>query len=268
MGSFAKQSYDPHLLYHAINMTIDLGYKVPMQKVYNIIEILCKERYTADDLYDKSKEIVALLKKLGTSLEDSVMTDSLCDGDTLQSKIKELLRLLGCELSDQELNRILRGELSVDEALSKQAKTAWLMIFYKDNNGKYKPNKEMVEHMLYCTQAWALEDLEMKIERARMEPNEYQRAQRGKEIFMTSKYQYLEQERTDPVMLERKRNKLRLYIAHLQGYDRDLDRDGGLGIDLTTGIIVDFGDIYMADKMHGGIIDDIEKDGIDMEDIR
>ena len=50
--------------------------------------------------------------------------------------------------------------------------------------------------------------------------------------------------------------------------DRDLDRDGGRGIDMNTGYVIDFGDIYIADKSHGGVIEDIERDGIDMGDIK
>ena len=53
----------------------------------------------------------------------------------------------------------------------------------------------------------------------------------------------------------------------MQGYDRDRDRDGGRGVDMTTGEIIDFGDIYIADKEHGCFINDIERDGIDMRDL-
>jgi hypothetical protein len=54
----------------------------------------------------------------------------------------------------------------------------------------------------------------------------------------------------------------------MQGYDRDRDRDGSRGIDISTGEIIDFGDIFIADKEHGAILEDRMNDGIDREDIK
>ena len=71
-----------------------------------------------------------------------------------------------------------------------------------------------------------------------------------------------------PVELEQKRRKLKLYIAHMQGYDRDRDRDGGRGINMVTGEIIDWGDIFIADKEHGAVLEDQNRDGIDRIDIR
>jgi hypothetical protein len=272
MNAIAKQIYDPHLLYHAINITVELEYKVPMQQVYNILEALDQNKGDAEELQIQPNEVVEILNALGSSLEDSI-PDEFNDSDSLQSKIKELLRLLGCALSDKELNQILKGELSIDSALSKKAKTAWLMIFHKDKNGRYRPDRDIVENMLLCSQSWALENLELKIQRSILTPTYHKKEYERSGPVILHRDEKLrshlrgEKERNDPIILDQKRNKLRLYIAHMQGYDRDRDRDGGRGIDMVTGIVIDFGDIYIADKSHGNVIDDKERDGIDMADI-
>ena len=49
--------------------------------------------------------------------------------------------------------------------------------------------------------------------------------------------------------LEEKLRKLRLMIAHLQGYDRDRDGDGERGVDPETGYIRDFDDVFMANNL-------------------
>jgi hypothetical protein len=278
METLTKQVYDPHLLYHAINITVELEYKVPMQKIYDILEIVENENKKNIEKISP-QEVLILLKTLGDNLENSVSTDDLPDENNtnLQAKIKEVLRLLGCTLSDRELNNILKGEISLEDALSKQARLAWTLIFEKDKDGRSRPNKEMVEHMLWCSQTIAIENVECRIQRA-MENyrinQKYQREkpqlqndnliQRQGNLKVTSQS---EKERNDPIILEKKRNKLRLYIAHMQGYDRDRDRDGGRGIDMVTGMVIDFGDIYIADKSHGHVIEDHDKDGIDMADI-
>ena len=158
-----SQIYDPHLLYHAINITVELKYAVPMKRVYNLLEILSdgKDRKVSIT----PNEILEVLNKLGTNLEDTILSDEPCDGDSLQSKIKELLRLLGCNLSDVELNKILKGELSLDEALSKTAKIGWLMVFEVDENCKYRPNDQIVEQMLWLSQSIAVESIENKIQK-------------------------------------------------------------------------------------------------------
>jgi hypothetical protein len=262
-----EQTYDPHLLYHAINITVELEYKVPMQKVYKILALV--EESNKNDIHKvQPNEVLELLKLLGDKLEDCALTDSPPNGNNLQAKIKELLRLLGCTLSDAELNKILKGEVSLDQALSKQARRAWITIFDLSKDGRYRPNKEIVENMLICSQALALESIELKIQRA-MEDRQLQHKtqQQRLVIAMDKSARVHEKERYDPVELDRKRAKLKLYIAHMQGYDRDRDRDGGRGIDMTTGEVIDFEDIYIADKTHGSIIDDIERDGIDLSDI-
>ena len=267
MNAIAKQIYDPHLLYHAINITVELEYKVPMQQVYNILEIMDQNKTGSDELQVRPQDVVEILNALGSALESSI-PDEPVDSTNLQAKIKELLRLLGCVLSDQELNQILSGELSIDDVLPKQAKMAWLMIFHKGKNGRYRPSKEIVENMLLCTQSWALENLELRIQRSIIEPTYNKREQNRHAAVVLQRDEKLkahirkEKEMNDPILLDQKRNKLRLYIAHMQGYDRDRDGDGGRGVDMVTGIVIDFGDIYIADKASGGIIEDRDRDGI------
>lgn len=278
MGTLTKQVYDPHLLYHAINITVELEYKVPMQKIYNILELVEQSNEKSVEKISP-QDVLLLLQTLGNNLEDTILSDDPPDGNNnLQAKIKELLRLLGCSLSDQELNKILKGELSLDDALPKKAKVAWMLIFNKGDDGRSRPIKDMVEHMLWCSQAIAVESVELRIQRSMENYRRDQRDQKekpqlqnnirtitkGNSIKMVDR---VEKERNDPILLEKKRNKLRLYIAHMQGYDRDRDRDGGRGVDMTTGFVIDFGDIYIADKTHGNIIEDRDRDGIDMRDI-
>jgi hypothetical protein len=106
-----------------------------------------------------------LLENLGSALESSVLTDEPSEEDTLQSKIKELLRLLGCVLSEQELNKILRGEMTIEEALSTKAQLAWKLIFKKDEKGRSRPDQDLVNLLMFCTQEIAIENVELKIQR-------------------------------------------------------------------------------------------------------
>lgn len=268
MGTLAKQTYDPHLLYHAINITVELEYKIPMQKVYDILALIDKTNKQAINKIQPS-DVLNVLKKLGTSIENADVDDKPSDATSLQEKIKELLRLLGCELSDCELNKILKGELSLDEVLSKDAKTAWLIIFDKGEDGKMRPVRELVDHMTMCSHIIALENIEQKIQRNMERYTINKRNGPDRTIPMYGNMKVLhkkEKELNDPVLLEKKRNKLRLYIAHMQGYDRDRDRDGGRGVDMTTGYVIDFGDIYIADK-YSNVIEDIGRDGIDLCDL-
>ena len=273
MSAYVKQEYDPHLLYHAINITVELEYKIPMQKVYDILVVVEKNNKKSVDKISP-KDVLILLETLGKNLEEDVLNDENGSEDSLQSKIKELLRLMGCELSDHELNKILKGEITLDSALSKRAKAIWLIVFEQDDHGKYKPNKEMVDHMLFSAAWIANESVELKMQNS----IEHYRIQRVEQLYRNNPVlrkslqeqilEKTEKEKNDPAVLEKKRNKLRLYIAHMQGYDRDRDRDGGRGVDMTTGHVIDFGDIYIADKSHGSVIEDVDRDGIDMSDIK
>ena len=278
----AVEQYDPHILYHAINLTVELEYKVPMKKVYQILAKV-EEQNKKNATKISPQEVLELLQTLGDSLESSVESDvpaGPCDGvdgegggASLQEKIKELLRLTGCTLSEKDLNRILKGEISLDDALSPKAKAAWLIVFDVDEHGKSRPDREIVDQMLWCTQTLALENIEMKIERYQVnkEINAKNRIHTQGVLQKSDNLKTLfraEKDRNNPAVLDEKRRKLKLYIAHMQGYDRDRDRDGGRGIDMTTGEIIDFGDIYIADKEHGSLIHDLERDGIDIADIR
>lgn len=276
MGAMTKlkqeKVYDPHLLYHAINITVELEYKVPMQKIYSILERVDAVNEKRTDKI-KPQDILEILKEMGDKLEESVLSDEPSDETSLQAKIKELLRLLGCTLTDQELNKILKGEVSINEALSKKARAAWLIVFEQNENGKFIPNKELANEMLFCTQLIAIENVELKMQRL-MEGYRVTEANRQmRDNGMLQKNENIKvldsqfRESTDPILLDKKRNRLRLYIAHMHGYDRDRDGDGSRGIDMTTGYIIDFGDIYIADKEHGCVIEDRAHNGIDMSDI-
>ena len=264
-----KIHYDAHLLYHALNMTAELRYMVPMERIYKILEKAEKYNETHEPKITED-EIIEVLSTLGNTLEDSMTNEAPPEDNNLQSKIKEILRLLGCHLSEQELNKILKGELSLDEALSKKARIAWSLVFDIDEKGRMRPNKELVEDIAYASQIIAFETIERNIQKEQIErASRHKSRDEGllrksdnlKTLYRTT------QKHLDPVVLEQKRRNLKLYIAHMQGYDRDRDRDGGRGIDMTTGEIIDFGDIYIADKEHGAIIEDIGRDGIDMADI-
>lgn len=270
------EEYDPHILYQAINLTVELEYKIPMKRAYKILEKVEAHNKKSEKKISL-QEVLDLMQSLGDSLEVTIDSeneeDKPSDGTSLQEKIKELLRLLGCHLTDAELNKILKGEVSLDDALSKKAKAAWMLIFDVDEKGKSRPNKDLVEQMMLCTQMIALENIEMKIQRQLIDRQIHERERDYSEGLLRKSDNLktlftVEKERNDPLVLDRKRQKLKLYIAHMQGYDRDRDRDGGRGIDMTTGEIIDFGDIYIADKEHGSIIVDIEHDGIDIADIR
>ena len=113
MGRTVEQ-YDPHILYHAINLTVELEYKVPMKKIYKILEKV-EEQNKKNETKISPQEVLELLQTLGNSLESSVDSDlpyGPCDGVdgegngnvSLQEKIKELLRLTGCTLSEKDLN--------------------------------------------------------------------------------------------------------------------------------------------------------------------
>jgi len=269
MVTLTTQTYDPHLLYHAIGITVELEYKVPMQKVYAILSAATK---TDSKNIPSPSEIQEMLTAMGSAIENSSTEESdLPDTNSLQAKIKEMLRLLGCDLPVSDLNKILKGDLAIENVLSKQAQTAWRLVFSTSADGRVIPNKDTVELVFLCTQSIALENVERKIDRVMQDyrarntqPIERHVLEKGDNLKTVRAPREIKE---DPVELDRKRAKLKLYIAHMQGYDRDRDHDGGRGIDMSTGDIIDFADIYMSDKQ-GHVIDDIAHDGIDLSDIR
>lgn len=250
-----KAEYEPHLLYEAINITVELQYNVPLKTVYAIIE---QNEQKQNKL--TMKELADLIKTLGRSFQQRVIKrrdDEANEEEIdLKTKIKLMLELLHCELSNDELNQILKGELALEDALNKQALAAWNMFFTIGDDGKMRPNKEMVEQMTMIMQDFALLDLNQKYKmelmnqtRTRMkeiESGDYYskdniKSERAKKMSITQGEEKL-------LQLDRQRKKLKLYIAHMQGYDRDRDHDFGRGINMETGDVIDFGDIYLADK--------------------
>ena len=246
-------------MYHAINLTVELQYKVPMQRIYDILEKMEKYNEQNEDKIT-SQEILELLEELGRSLEEESASENPVDPDEdgsggeldLREKIKELLRLLGCRFSNQELNQILKGEKDINDILPAKAKIVWVMVFSIDSDGRVIPDQNLVNQFLTCTELIAVQNVEQqiqkmqiekKITRDRLQSDTVQKDENLKTMFRKEKEKY------DPVLLERKRAKLKLYIAHMQGYDLDLDRDGQSGIDWATGEIIDLGDIDRADGM-------------------
>jgi hypothetical protein len=162
--------------------------------------------------------------------------------------------------------------MTIEEALSTKAQLAWKLIFKKDEKGRSRPDQDLVNLLMFCTQEIAIENVELKIQRVlenyklenkrHMQEGVLLKSDNMKTLYRANKIQY------DPVELDKKRVKLKLYIAHMQGYDRDRDRDGSRGIDMSTGEIIDFGDIFIADKEHGSFIEDRANDGIDRADIK
>lgn len=260
-----NREYDPHLLYHTINITVELEYKVPMQKVYDLLYLLEEKNKGVVDKI-QPVEVLELLKLMSETLADTVNDEDMEDKNDLPSKIKELLRLLGCYLEKEELNAILRGEIPLEKALSPKAKAAWLIIFDRDEMGKFRPNKEVVNELVWLTEKIAYETIEVQIQRNLEGYRSRTRRELENEGVLLKnenlKTIHKKDEYTDPRILEKKRIDLKKYIAHMQGYDRDRDRDGGIGIDMSTGEIIDFGDIYIADKEHGAVLEDRNHDGV------
>ena len=89
--SAATKEYDPHLLYHAINITVELKYNVPMQNVYNLLDLFAQKGMDIDKL--PQEKIISTISALGKGLENTVLDeDNTSDCTSLQVKIKELLR--------------------------------------------------------------------------------------------------------------------------------------------------------------------------------
>ena len=258
---------DPHLMYYAINITVELKYTVSTNLIYNVLERAQQQKKRKADTA-MMNEVADMLRNLGSQLESTVLTDEPYECKSLQEKIKELLRLLGCKLSPEELNKILKGELTIEKVLSKQAQELWKLVFDVTDQNQYRPNQEFVDNLMLCIKEYALATLDIKLEKAM---REYQITRVKRDRFENTMQTRVLKERKQafeaPVELEKKRRKLKLYIAHMQGYDRDRDRDGGRGINMVTGEIIDWGDIFIADKEHGAIIEDVERNGIDRTDI-
>ena len=248
-----KNGYDPHLLYQAINITVELQYTVPMTLIYNLL-LKLKLKRKAGEKEPTIDEVTKLLTLIGDTIQDDSSLMEIEDTEQdLQTRIKYMLKLTNCTLSPQDLNRILRGQLSIKDVLNKEAQLAWEIMF-EEKDGRYIPDSRSVSWLLDITQEQAMGQMlkeynnncfkyaqaqerhldgkhthtNVKIERATNEPS----------VFM-------ERNKT----IEEKLRKLRLYIAHLQGYDRDRDGDGERGVDPETGYVRDFDDVFMANNL-------------------
>ena len=272
-----KKSYDPHILYLALNIEAELKHMLDARRIYKILETMPRSVVNTST----AEEMAGLFRLLGKTIAESADCNNDMDdaeeigGEekrTLRQRIREILSLTGCELSTDELNQILSGKVSPEKAMSKKSVTAWNCIFTKTEQGRYIPDSRAVESMRLAMTTVAIRLLEEKqLELIRNAGSEkfveygYKSPIRS---FREPQKDSILQKEESPAELERKANKLRLYIAHMQGYDRDLDGDGGRGIDPQTGIVIDYSDIYIADKSHGAIIEDKDRDNvIDIEDI-
>lgn len=256
--------YDPHLLYQAINITVELQYNVPLKVVYQMIEENEKKEEKLS-----FNELVSLIKSLSKSFQNKIFSKEDSSSEEtldLKTKIKLMLELLHCELSNDELNKIIKGELSLDEALNQQARIAWKLFFSKDKDGKVRPNQSLVDHMMTLMQDYALLDINEKYKRELLNQtkNRIREIENGDYISngnikseRTKKELNVVSQDEKLILLDKQRKKLKLYIAHMQGYDRDRDHDGGRGVNMETGEIIDLEDIYMADK---GVNEYLEKD--------
>ena len=253
-----KNGYDPHLLYQAINVTVELQYTVPMTLIYNLL-LKLKIKNKPGQKEPTIDEMVKLLSLLGTSLQEDATSIDIVDVDQdLQTKIKYVLKLTKCNLTPQELNKILKGQISIKDVLNKEAQLAWSIMF-DEKDGKYVPSAQNTSWLLNITQEHALGQM---LKEYNQNCFKYAQAQ-AKHLDNKAANVKTDRARKEAVVymnrnktLEEKLRKVRLLIAHLQGYDRDRDGDGERGVDPETGYIRDFEDVFMADTL---IDDDIER---------
>lgn len=254
-----KSGYDPHLLYQAINITVELQYTVPMTLIYNLLLKLKIKRKNGEK-EPTINEVVRLLNLISDTMnEDSSLMEIEDTEQDLQTKIKYMLKLTKCKLSPQDLNKILKGQLSIKDVLNKEAQLAWSIMF-EEQNGRYTPDSRSVSWLLDIAQEHVMGQMLKEYNN-----NCYKYAQ-AKEYKQTdsrfSANAKTERSQEDPVVfleknksLEEKLRKLRLFIAHIQGYDRDRDGDGERGVDPETGYIRDFDDVFMANNLFDDIIE-------------
>lgn len=268
-----RTEYDPHILYISINITVEMEYQVPLNRVYPIVEAASKRAGFKGTEKDVSN-LINVIKKLGLDIQNIADDEEsqVDNNESLKDKIRRMLEALGCQLSDAELNAILRGDIAIEEALTKDAQILWRLIFVKKGD-RTVPDQDIVNCLDILSEEYALENLYITKEKQMLrlkEMNDFQYKQDRNNIKVSSLSQHSILKQTQDVeSLSKKIAKLKLYVAHMQGYDRDLDHDGEYGIDPETGEIRDFECIYLADKRYSGaVIDDKERDGIDVEDIK
>ena len=267
-------NYDPHLLYQAINITVELEYHIPFKLIYNILANL-QEKMNPGEKEPSINEMVKLVKTMATFV-DSNGVESEDMPDNLKSKIKLILSMLGCDLGNDELNKILRGDIAVEDILNKESQLAWKLIFKKDENERYHPSQECVNWLLLLAEDYTFGVMLDKYTRNCYEQKDYDRKLSRDGLHNIDNYKtarYHENRVPEYVIenlsLEKKMRNLKIYLGRMQGYDIDRDGDGQRGMDPETGEIIDFDDIFITDKIFGGaVIEDLNHNGLDLEDIK
>lgn len=206
-------------------------------------------------------EVVKLLALIGNTIqEDSSLMEIEDTEQDLQTRIKYMLKLTKCKLSPQDLNKILKGQLSVKDVLNKEAQLAWDIMF-EEKEGRYIPDARSVSWLLDITQEHAMGQI---LREYNSNCLKYAQAQQ-KHLDVKNNRQHnvkIERAEKEPIVfmernksLEEKLRKLRLYIAHIQGYDRDRDGDGERGVDPETGYVRDFDDVFMANNLFDDVVE-------------
>lgn len=244
-------NYDPHLLYQAINITVELEYHVPMKTIYRILYILQKKRLP-NEPEPSMKELVKMIKIMASSVESEGVEIEDASKD-LKTRIKSILSMLGCELNNDELNKILKGQLSINDALTKEAQLAWNLIFGREKDRYVNPEQKNVDMLFFLAEQFAISNIRCKINQNYLKHAEYKEQQENKLQNSNYKTMRLSSKNTpdylqENISLENKLRKMKIYIGQIQGYDKDWDGDGERGMDPETGEIRDYDDIFMADK--------------------
>lgn len=251
-----QSGHDPHLLYQAINITVEMQYTVPMTLVYNLL-LKLKLKRKPDEKEPKVQDIIRLLSTIGTGLlsdtEDKVEIEDT--EQDLKTRIKYILKLTNCELSNQDLNKILRGELSIKDVMNKDAQLAWNMMFEMQDD-RQVPSTQNVEWLLNVAENYAIGQITKEYNNncykyAELQSINEQNGNTKTMRALENPTKYLDRNKT----LEEQMRKLRIYIGHLQGYDHDRDGDGERGIDPETGYVRDYDDICLANHVMAKGID-------------
>ena len=272
---------DPEIFMKAMSFSSDLFHFIPTQVLYDLLLAIqeqdekraegIEEAGEGSEGTDK-KKLKQLLIELGIALENQ--SQNLQIGQkTIQQKIHELLSLLKSDLSNQELNQVLKGEKKPKEVLSQSACILWDLMFYTNQNNVQVPNPKIIDMVTRSSVEYAISDLKQHQDREiRRAPAAYEteheikdriRMAEQREEWMREhnyeehpwtanppKYEREQLDTTrsdlDPIVIAKKLSALKVYVATMQGYDRDWDHDGGRGIDMQTGEIVDYDDVRAA----------------------
>ena len=89
-----KNGYDPHLLYQAINITVELQYTVPMTLIYNLL-LKLKLKRRDGEREPSIDEVVKLLALIGDTIqEDSSLMEIEDTEQDLQTKINQMISMI------------------------------------------------------------------------------------------------------------------------------------------------------------------------------